>query len=67
MPVLKARKMLGAMAPGEHLEVITTDPLSVIDMPVFCAQSGHQILREEKQDCRFVFVIERGAERISAD
>lgn len=60
LPVLKARKLLIGMLPGEVLEVVTTDPMSVVDMPVFCAQAGHTILREEKQDGRFVFTIERG-------
>jgi len=60
LPVLKARKALIGMRPGEILEVVTTDPMSVVDMPVFCAQAGHTILREEKQDSRFVFAIERG-------
>jgi len=60
LPVLKARKILIGMAPGEVLEVVTTDPMSVVDMPVFCAQAGHTIIREEKQDRRFVFAIERG-------
>jgi tRNA 2-thiouridine synthesizing protein A len=60
LPVLKARKLLIGMRPGEILEVLTTDPMSVVDMPVFCAQAGHTIIREEKQDSRFVFAIERG-------
>jgi tRNA 2-thiouridine synthesizing protein A len=62
LPVLKARKILIGMRPGDTLEVMTTDPMSVVDMPVFCAQAGHAIVRETKQDDRFVFTIERGAE-----
>jgi len=34
--------------------------MSVVDMPVFCAQAGHVIIREEKQGDSFAFVIERG-------
>jgi tRNA 2-thiouridine synthesizing protein A len=60
LPVLKARKLLIGMRPGEVLEVVTTDPMSVVDMPVFCAQAGHAIIREEKQDRSFLFAIERG-------
>jgi tRNA 2-thiouridine synthesizing protein A len=61
LPVLKARKLLIGMQPGEVLEVVTTDPMSVVDMPVFCAQAGHTIIREDKKDGSFVFAIERGA------
>lgn len=59
LPVLKARKLLAGMAPEERLEVITTDPMSVVDMPVFCAQAGHRIVAEEKRQDAFRFVIER--------
>jgi len=60
LPVLKARKRLIGMSPGEMLEVVTTDPMSVVDMPVFCAQAGHRIVREEKMETAFRFLIERG-------
>jgi tRNA 2-thiouridine synthesizing protein A len=60
LPVLKARKMLAGMKPGERLAVTTTDPLSAVDMPVFCNQAGHRILTEEKQETGFLFVIEKG-------
>jgi tRNA 2-thiouridine synthesizing protein A len=60
LPVLKARKILAAMAPCERLEVLTTDPMSVVDLPVFCAQAGHRIVRETKRDGAFAFLIERG-------
>jgi len=44
LPVLKARKRLKAMAPGKVLRVLATDPAAVIDMPHFCAESGHVLL-----------------------
>jgi tRNA 2-thiouridine synthesizing protein A len=60
LPVLKARKVLIAMKPGEAVEVITTDAMSVVDIPVFCAQAGHIVLSETKLETGFAFVIERG-------
>ncbi len=60
LPVLKTRKILNAMRAWEVLEVTTTDAMSIVDMPVFCAQAGHRIVTEEKRDAAFVFVIERG-------
>jgi len=60
LPVLKARKRLAGMAPGERLEVVTTDPMSVVDMPVFCAQAGHRVLEQVRLETGFRFLIERG-------
>jgi tRNA 2-thiouridine synthesizing protein A len=44
LPVLKARKRLQTMHAGQVLRVLATDPAAVIDMPHFCAQTGHVYL-----------------------
>ena len=64
LPVLKARKLLMSMPPGARLEVITTDLMSVVDIPVFCARAGHRIEREEKRESDFRFVIVRGPDPV---
>lgn len=50
LPVLKARKRLKEMQPGDVLCVLATDPAAVIDIPHFCTETGHELLT----------VIERG-------
>lgn len=44
LPVLRARKALLAMRPGQVLEVTATDRMAAIDLPHFCAQAGHDFL-----------------------
>lgn len=44
LPVLKARKRLKAMAPGQVLRLVATDPAAVIDVPHFCAEQGYDFL-----------------------
>lgn len=61
LPVLKARKRLSAMAPGQRLLVETTDPLAVIDIPAFCAEGGHRLIGTEAVLGGHRFTIERGA------
>jgi tRNA 2-thiouridine synthesizing protein A len=41
LPVLKARKRLAALAPGQVLRVLADDPAAVIDIPHFCRETGH--------------------------
>lgn len=48
LPVLRTRKRLAAMASGAELEVETTDPLAVIDIPHMCNEDGHTLLASEK-------------------
>ncbi|MBR9649533.1 sulfurtransferase TusA family protein [Thalassovita aquimarina] len=44
LPVLKARKRLRQMGPGEVLRLLSTDPAAVIDVPHFCNESGHEFI-----------------------
>ena len=44
LPVLKAKKRLAGMQAGSRLWLETTDPLAVIDIPAFCADSGHHLV-----------------------
>jgi tRNA 2-thiouridine synthesizing protein A len=60
LPALKARKALLAMAEGERLRLIASDPMAPIDIPHFCAGAGHRILAATQRDGSFVFLIERG-------
>ncbi|MGN6536368.1 MAG: sulfurtransferase TusA family protein [Mesorhizobium sp.] len=61
LPVLKARKKLTAMAPGSLLQLETTDPLAVIDIPAFCAEAGHRLVETTAHDGGHRFLIERSA------
>ncbi len=59
LPVLKARKRLEAMASGDILKVIATDPMSAIDVPHFCSQQGHVLLSYDTIDRQHIFRIRR--------
>ena len=61
LPVLKTRKAMREMVIGERLEVMTTDPLAVIDMPAFCNEAGHQLLQTSELEDGHTFLIEKAA------
>ena len=44
LPVLKLRKRLKSMAVGDVIAMQADDPAAVIDVPHFCAESGHMLL-----------------------
>ncbi len=48
LPVLKARRAMQGMAPGEVLEVLSTDPGSVHDFPHFCEVGGHTLVAQSE-------------------
>ncbi len=59
LPVLKAAKKLKTMAPGSVLRLIATDPAAAIDVPHFCTEQGHELVRQETKEDRLVFFIRR--------
>lgn len=59
LPVLKARKILSGLEPGALLTVEATDPASVIDIPHFCAETGHSLVEQSEADGVYTFVIRR--------
>jgi len=60
MPLLKAKQALNALQPGDHLEVIATDPGSVRDFEVFSAQSGHPLLESREEGGRYYYLLRKG-------
>lgn len=60
LPVLKARKALAKLAPGDILDVLATDPQSPADFAVLCETQGHRLLHSSAAEGVFRFLIARG-------
>ena len=61
MPLLKAKKALNDLAPGELLRVVATDPGSVKDFEVFSRQSGHELLESADNDGVYCYLLRKKA------
>ena len=48
LPILKAKKALSKLEPGDVLEVITTDKNAVKDFQAFCRQTGNPLLSQQQ-------------------
>jgi tRNA 2-thiouridine synthesizing protein A len=59
LPALKTRKALKTLAPGARLEVLCTDPLSVIDIPNLIRETGDKVEITERNGSQIVFLIEK--------
>ena len=57
LPVLKIQKAMKALSSGDVLEVHTTDPMSAIDVPAFCNESGNDLLSQVSEDGGHIFKI----------
>ncbi len=59
LPVLKARKRLAALAHGQVLKMLATDPAAVVDVPHFCAEAGHELIATVELDDATAYFIRR--------
>jgi TusA-related sulfurtransferase len=49
MPIVKAKKEIDAMAPGDQLEITATDPGSVPDFQGWVKTNKRAVLKEQRQ------------------
>ncbi len=59
LPILKAKKSIAQMETGQTLEVISTDPGSVLDFEALCRQTGHELLESKKEDGVYIFLLKK--------
>lgn len=60
LPILKARKALNAMQPGQTLAVLATDPGSVRDFQAFCRATGDALLDQVTDAGEYRFLLQKG-------
>jgi len=61
MPILKTKKAIDGLNPGQVLKVTSTDPGSVPDMNAWTSKTGHTLLEHEQQGDKFIFYIKKKA------
>ncbi len=59
LPIVKTKKALTDMAPGQVLRVVSTDPGSVCDMAAFAEQTGNTLLEQGTENKKYVFFLKK--------
>lgn len=59
LPVLRARKAMKQLTPGQTIEIHATDPSSVQDFANFCETTGHELMNASEQDGVYIFEIRK--------
>ena len=63
LPVLRARKAMQQLAPGQVLLLIATDPGTRADVEAFCAATGHELLDSQAAGGEFTYQIRKASGR----
>ncbi len=59
LPLLKAKQALNALASGQTLRVLATDPGSVRDFRSWTEQSGHRLLSFIEEQNIYYYVVQK--------
>ena len=57
LPVLKLRKKIKEMKSNQTIALYSNDPAAEIDVPHFCAESGHQLVETLKKQDYLIFIV----------
>ena len=60
LPVLKARKRIACLAPGQILRMVADDPAAVVDVPHFCAEAGHDLFAMTEEAGAQIYLLRKG-------
>jgi tRNA 2-thiouridine synthesizing protein A len=59
LPILRTKKALTDMTPGQVLRILATDPGSVKDFQAFSKQTGNALLSSETDNTEFIFFMKK--------
>ena len=59
LPILRTKKALSEMEPGQVLRVLATDPGSLKDFAAFAKQTGNELVGQREENRIFEFYLKR--------
>jgi len=59
LPILRTKKALSEMEPGQVLRVQATDPGSLKDFAAFAKQTGNELVAQREENRVFEFYLKR--------
>lgn len=60
MPVIRTQDRIQGLARGDILEVVSTDPGALHDIPAWCRINGHRVIDSRQQDNEVIIRIQVG-------
>ncbi len=60
MPVIRTQDKIQQLQEGDTLEVTSTDPGALHDIPAWCRINGHRVLESRQQDNEVIIKIQVG-------
>jgi tRNA 2-thiouridine synthesizing protein A len=59
LPILRSKKALTDMQPGETLKIVATDPGAMKDFQAFAKQTGHELVYANEENKELLFLLRK--------
>ncbi len=59
LPILRTRKAINELLPGQVLKIMATDSGSARDMESFCQQTGNELVLSHREDSSHIFFVRK--------
>jgi tRNA 2-thiouridine synthesizing protein A len=59
MPIVKAKRALDSLQPGQIMEVLSTDKGSVNDFQAWVKQTKHELVKHEENNGNYTFFVRK--------
>ncbi|MDU0206293.1 sulfurtransferase TusA family protein [Paenibacillus sp. MAH-36] len=60
MPIVKAKKGIDSLEPGQIMELQTTDKGSMKDFQAWVNQTKHELIESKEENGVFTFIVKKG-------
>ncbi|MCZ8515811.1 sulfurtransferase TusA family protein [Paenibacillus filicis] len=60
MPIVKAKKGMDSLEPGQIMELQTTDKGSMKDFQAWVNQTNHELMESREDNGVFTFIVKKG-------
>lgn len=60
IPIVKTKKAMKDLQPGDTLEVLATDPGAVKDFEAFCRATGNELMEWNEESGVYRFLFKKG-------
>lgn len=61
LPILRAKKAVANLSPGQIIKITATDPGSVKDFAAFCVQTGNVLVSSTEDEGVYTYLIKVSA------
>ena len=59
MPIIKTKKAMDGLEPGQVLQMISTDPGSTSDMEAWTNRTGNELVSAEQDGDKYIFMVRK--------